>query len=72
MLAINCSRKYNIQQMDVETAFLNSEVLFEVYVEQPLGCVKVPSKVYRSKQSLYGLRESSRNCYNCFDNFIKS
>lgn len=74
LLAICCSRGYHVHQMDVQTAFLNSAIRSEIYVEQPKGCIKEKekNKVYRLKKSLYGLKESSRNWYNCFSDFILS
>jgi hypothetical protein len=43
--------------MDVKTAFLNRELLEEVYVEQPLGFIVdgEESKVMRLQMALYGL-----------------
>jgi hypothetical protein len=48
--------------MDVKTAFLNGELLEEVYVEQPPGFVVdgEESKVMRLQKALYGLRQAPR------------
>nr|GEW54312.1 hypothetical protein [Tanacetum cinerariifolium] len=47
-----------IYQMDVNTAFLNSELKEEVYVSQPEGFIDPdnPTHVYRTKKVLYGLK----------------
>jgi hypothetical protein len=48
--------------MDVKTAFLNGDLLEEVYVEQPPGFT-VDGKehmVLRLKKALYGLRQAPR------------
>ncbi|GJU87582.1 reverse transcriptase domain-containing protein [Tanacetum coccineum] len=51
-----------IFQMDVKTAFLNSELKEEVYVSQPEGFVDQdnPSHVYNLKKALYGLKQAPR------------
>ena len=72
LLAYCCQNNLFIDQMDVETAFLNGKVKSEVYVNQPEGYIKDKNKVCKLKRSLYGLRESPRSWYDCFDKFIKS
>nr|GEW26874.1 retrovirus-related Pol polyprotein from transposon TNT 1-94 [Tanacetum cinerariifolium] len=49
-----------IFQMDVKTAFLNSELKEEVYVSQPEGFVDQdnPSHMYKLKKALYGLKKA--------------
>ncbi|GKA37843.1 retrovirus-related pol polyprotein from transposon TNT 1-94 [Tanacetum coccineum] len=49
-----------IYQMDVKTAFLNSELKEEVYVSQTEGFVDQdnPSHVYKLKKALYGLKQA--------------
>ncbi|GJX25351.1 retrovirus-related pol polyprotein from transposon TNT 1-94 [Tanacetum coccineum] len=49
-----------VYQMDVKTAFLNGNLLEEVYVSQPDGFVDKdkPNHVYKLKKSLYGLKQA--------------
>lgn len=70
LLSLSVKRGFNVHHMDVETAFLNSDVKSEVYVSQPDGFIKNENMVYHLKKSLYGLRESPRNWYDHFNNFI--
>ena len=47
-----------LHQMDVKTAFLNTDLEEEIYMTQPEG-YEVPgqeNKVYRLRKSLYGLK----------------
>nr|GEV37899.1 integrase, catalytic core [Tanacetum cinerariifolium] len=57
-------KNMTIFQMDVKTAFLNSELKEEVYVSQPKGFVDQdnPSHVYKIKKALYGLKQALRAC----------
>lgn len=66
LLAFCCQYGLNIEQMDVETAFLNGKISTEVYVNQPKGYEEGTDKVFKLRKSLYGLRESPRAWYECF------
>ena len=65
MLAIAASHDWNVIQLDVQTAFLQSEMKEEVYVTQPVGFEKLDLNgqpyVCKLKKSLYGLKQSPRN-----------
>jgi len=70
LLSYCCQESLEIEQMDVETAFLNGKVVSEVYVKQPVGFSKENNKVYKLYKALYGLKESPRAWYDCFDKYI--
>lgn len=70
LLVFCCQKEYNIEQMDVETAFLNGPITSEVYVNQPDGHKDGSNKVYKLK-TLYGLKESPRVWYEFFNNIMK-
>ncbi|GJT97541.1 retrovirus-related pol polyprotein from transposon TNT 1-94 [Tanacetum coccineum] len=57
-IANAASNNMIIYQMDVKTAFLNSELKEKVYVNQPEGFVDPdhPTHVYRLNKALYGLK----------------
>ena len=65
VLAIAASHDWNVIQLDVQTAFLQSEMKEEVYVKQPVGFEKLDLNgqpyVCKLKKSLYGLKQSPRN-----------
>ena len=73
LLAIVAHKDWELQQMDVKTAFLNRELEEKIYMEQPEGFVKKGEEdnVCLLKRSLYGLRQSSRQWYIRFDEFIQ-
>jgi hypothetical protein len=62
MVALAAHHGWPIHHMDVKTAFLNGDLLEEVYVEQPPGFIVdgKESKVLRLRKALYGLRQAPR------------
>ena len=61
ILAIAAYYDYEIWQMDVKTAFLNGNLLEDVYMTQPEGFVdpKNPKKVCKLQRSIYRLKQAS-------------
>jgi hypothetical protein len=68
VLAMAAVMGWEVFQMDVETAFLNSLVSEDVYVRQAPGFIAHGKEqyVYKLRKSLYGLKQSPRNWNNCF------
>ncbi|KAK8923669.1 hypothetical protein KSP39_PZI019346 [Platanthera zijinensis] len=73
LLAIAAYYHYEIWQMDVKTAFLNGNLLEEVYMTQPEGFVSPneATKVCKLNRSIYGLKQASRSWNLRFDEKIK-
>jgi len=69
---VACYRGWKIEQMDVEAAFLNGQIKSEVYIYPPDGYQPGTNKVCRLKKSLYGLRESPREWYECFHQYMST
>ena len=59
--------------MDVKTAFLNENLLEDVYMTQLEGFVdlKNPKKVCKLQRSIYGLKQASRSWNLRFDEAVK-
>src|ERR1700676_3512943 len=74
ILSIAAIEDMEIHQMDVKTAFLNSELHEEVHVEQPDGYVTSGSErmVCRLNKTLYGLKQSPRVWWQNIDAFFES
>jgi Reverse transcriptase (RNA-dependent DNA polymerase) len=64
--------EWSVHQMDVKSVFLNG-VLKEVYVEQPLGYIKLGKehKVLILKKALYGLKHAPRAWNTRIDSYFK-
>ena len=74
LLAFANIQDWEIHQMDVCTAFLNGELDYEVFMEQPDGFVQKDKSDYVCylNKSLYGLKQSAR-CWNrTLDSYLKS
>ena len=44
--------------MDVKTAYLNANIDYEIYIEQPRGFKKGENRVCYLNKSIYGLKQS--------------
>lgn len=62
LVAMAAQEGWKLHHMDVKSAFLNGELVEEVYVSQPPGFEVdgEEGKVYRLKKALYGLRQAPR------------
>ena len=71
LLVQSIQKGWSIKQLDIPTAFLNSELDSEVYTKIPKGVEEVKDKVLRMNRGLYGLRASPK-CWNKrFNQFAK-
>nr|GEX10440.1 retrotransposon protein, putative, Ty1-copia subclass [Tanacetum cinerariifolium] len=59
ILALTACKDYELEQLDVKTAFLHENLEEVIYMKQPPGYEQV-NKVRLLKKSLYGLKQSPR------------
>ena len=57
-------------QMDMKTAYYNAPIQEDIYVEQPEGYQKGKQMVCKLKRSLYGLKQSGRNWFECLSSHL--
>jgi hypothetical protein len=65
LLAYASNHDFQLQQMDVKSAFLNGPLNELVYVKQPPGFEdsKFPNHVYKLEKALYSLKQAPRAWY---------
>jgi len=73
LLVIIAYYDYEIWQLDVKNAFLNGNILEDMYMKQPedFGDPRETKKVYKLQRSICGLKQSSRNWNLCFDETLQ-
>ncbi|KAH9694912.1 Integrase catalytic domain-containing protein [Citrus sinensis] len=72
ILALTAVQDIELDQLDVKTAFLHGRLQEEIFMTQPEGYVDSmkPRHVCLLKKSLYGLKQSPRQWYLRFDEFM--
>lgn len=61
VLAVVAALNWDVQQLDINNAFLHGYINEDIYMQPPLGYTKVqPGQVCKLKRSLYGLKQASR------------
>ena len=72
MFAIVAHYDLELEQLDVKTAFLHGDLDEKIYMKQPAGFIDShhPNYVSLLKRFLYGLKQSPRQWYKCFDTFV--
>ncbi|KAI3701418.1 hypothetical protein L6452_26471 [Arctium lappa] len=73
-LAHAAHKNFRVFQMDVKSAFLNGELVEEVYVKQPPGFEDPshPYHVFKLDKALYGLKQAPCAWYDTLSDFLLS
>ncbi|KAA0046033.1 cysteine-rich RLK RECEPTOR-like protein kinase [Cucumis melo var. makuwa] len=68
-----CEQRWPLYQLDVKNAFLNGDLVEEVYMSPPPGFeAQFGKQVCKLQKSLYGLKQSPRAWFDKFTTFVKS
>ncbi|SPC64098.1 uncharacterized protein UHOD_11400 [Ustilago sp. UG-2017b] len=71
LLSLAVERNWEVHQLDITMAYLNSTLNHVIYMKPPEGA-KVPNgKAYRVVKGLYGLKQSGREWNMEFDKFLR-
>nr|GEY42159.1 retrotransposon protein, putative, Ty1-copia subclass [Tanacetum cinerariifolium] len=71
ILALTACKDFELEQLDVKTTFLHGNLEEVTYMRQPLG-YEQGNNVCLLKKSLYGLKQSPRQWYRRFDEYMLS
>ncbi|GKD06155.1 retrotransposon protein, putative, ty1-copia subclass [Tanacetum coccineum] len=71
IIALTACKDYELDQLDVKMAFLHGNLEEVIYMRQPQG-YEQGKKVCLLKKSLYGLKQSPRQWYRRFDEYMLS
>ena len=68
-IIVTLTAKYNLEldQMDVSTAYLNGELVEELYMLPPEGVPIQPGYCWHLKHSIYGLKQAGRTWNKTLD-----
>jgi len=73
LLALIAQYELDLDQLDVKATFLHGDLDEEIYMTQPMVFKTAGKKnmICKLKKSLYGLKQSPRQWYKCFDSIIR-
>ncbi|GJS39154.1 retrotransposon protein, putative, ty1-copia subclass [Tanacetum coccineum] len=71
ILALTACKDYELEQLEVKTIFLHGNLEEVIYMRHPQG-YEQGNKVCLLKKSLYGLKQSPRQWYKRFDDYMLS
>ncbi|KAL0546639.1 hypothetical protein IC582_016551 [Cucumis melo] len=72
LLSVAVNRDWPLYQLDVKNAFLNGDLVEEVYMSPPPFEAQFGQQVCKLQKSLYGLKHSPRAWFDRFTIFVKS
>ena len=72
VVASAAQNSWSIFQLAIKSTFLHGDLQEEVFIDQPLGSMKLGNEyeVYKLKKTLYELKQESRAWYNRIDAYF--
>jgi hypothetical protein len=72
LLSVAANRSWDVQQLDIKTAFLHGTVDTDVFMMQPPGFVDGVQNVVRVDKSIYGLKQAPRIWYELLNKTLEN
>ena len=72
VLAIATSKRWEVNHMDVKSAFLHGDLEEEIYIRQPDGYTKYSSMSCKLSKYLYGIKQAPRAWYAKMESLLLS
>ena len=72
VLTIVASEKWEVQHIDVKSAFLHGYLEEDIYKRKPKGYIEKSSLVFKMRKYLYGIKKAPRAWYTKMDAFLLS
>lgn len=70
IFSLVATHNWSIQQIDVNNAFLNGELIGDIYMPQGFVDYEHPDYVCKLHKSLYGLKQTPRAWYNKLKSYL--
>ncbi|UYV83381.1 hypothetical protein LAZ67_23000833 [Cordylochernes scorpioides] len=67
LLSHATNKNWEVNQMDIPTAFLNGNIESDIYIKAPQGVNQENGKIFKLNKALYELRESPNSYNNKFN-----
>ena len=68
--AIASQRKFNIEQIDINSAYLNAKLDEDIYMKIPEGFPNTGNKFWKLNKAIYGLKQSGRAWNNKLNDIL--
>ncbi|UYV72862.1 hypothetical protein LAZ67_10001017 [Cordylochernes scorpioides] len=67
LLSHATNKNWEVNQMDISTAFLNGNIESDIYIKAPQGVKQENGKIFKQNKAIYGLRELPKSWNNKFN-----
>jgi len=70
LAALACEQDLSLLHVDIQQAFIRSELKEEVYMKMPQGCGALSGLIVKLSKSLYGLKQAAREWFATLKKYL--